>query len=72
MPQAVLRVGLQPLETVGGIDDGPTLARWRLDAEFTGNYGLQLKWNDGHQTGIFSWELLRRWCGCPVCVPEET
>ena len=41
------------------------------DAEFTGNYGLQLRWNDGHETGIFTWELLRRWCGCPVCVPDE-
>jgi DUF971 family protein len=42
------------------------------DAEFAGNYGLQLRWNDGHQTGIFTWELLRRWCGCPICAPEET
>jgi DUF971 family protein len=40
-------------------------------AEFAGSYGLQLRWNDGHETGIFSWELLRRWCGCPRCVPEE-
>ena len=41
-------------------------------AEFAGSYGLQLRWNDGHQTGIFTWELLRRWCGCPRCAPEVT
>jgi DUF971 family protein len=40
------------------------------DAEFAGSYGLQLRWNDGHETGIFTWELLRRWCGCPRCMPE--
>jgi DUF971 family protein len=39
-------------------------------AEFTGSYGLQLRWNDGHETGIFTWELLRRWCGCPRCTSE--
>ncbi len=45
----------------------------RVDsAEFAGSYGLQLRWNDGHQTGIFSWELLRRWCGCERCRPEGT
>jgi DUF971 family protein len=42
------------------------------DAEFAGSYGLHLRWNDGHHTGIFSWELLRRWCGCPRCAPEAT
>jgi DUF971 family protein len=36
-------------------------------AELVGNYGLQLRWNDGHETGIYSWELLRRWCRCPQC-----
>ena len=41
------------------------------DAEFAGNYGIQLRWSDGHETGIFTWELLRRWCGCSACVPEE-
>lgn len=25
-----------------------------------GNYGVQIHWNDGHQTGIFSHQLLRR------------
>lgn len=36
-------------------------------AELGGNWGLQLRWNDGHETGIYSWELLRRCCRCPQC-----
>ena len=49
-----------------------TAERLRVeDAEFAGNYGLHLRWNDGHRTGIFSWEMLRRWCGCPVCTADD-
>ncbi len=33
------------------------------DAELVGAWGLGITWNDGHSTGIYSWELLRRWCG---------
>ncbi len=25
-----------------------------------GRYAVQLGWSDGHQTGIYSWDLLRR------------
>jgi DUF971 family protein len=25
-----------------------------------GNYGVQASWKDGHDTGIYSWEMLRR------------
>lgn len=37
-------------------------------AELVGNWGLQLRWNDGHQTGIYTWRLLRDWCACPECL----
>jgi DUF971 family protein len=30
-------------------------------AELTGAWGLSFTWNDGHSTGIYSWELLRAW-----------
>ena len=30
-------------------------------AELHGAWGLKLTWNDGHDTGIFPFELLRRW-----------
>lgn len=25
-----------------------------------GNYGVQASWNDGHDSGIYTWELLRQ------------
>ena len=31
-----------------------------LDAELHGSYGLSITWDDGHRTGIYSWELLRQ------------
>ncbi len=31
-----------------------------VDAEVVGGWGLGITWNDGHRTGIYSWELLRR------------
>lgn len=32
-----------------------------------GNWGLNFHWNDGHTTGIFTWEVLRAWCLCESC-----
>ncbi len=32
-------------------------------AKLVGNWGLGITWSDGHATGIFPWETLRRWCG---------
>jgi DUF971 family protein len=32
-----------------------------VDAEFHGGWGLSLTWNDGHNTGIYPFEALRRW-----------
>lgn len=31
-------------------------------AELVGAWGLGIEWNDGHATGIYPWESLRRWC----------
>jgi len=30
-------------------------------AELHGAWGLKITWNDGHDTGIFPFELLRQW-----------
>src|SRR5579875_773326 len=32
-----------------------------------GRYALKFKWNDGHESGIYSWEYLRRMCQCEAC-----
>ncbi len=33
--------------------------------ELVGNYALQPFWTDGHHTGLYTWEYLKR-----LCVPE--
>ena len=35
--------------------------------EPVGVYALKLAFTDGHDTGIYSWEYLRRVCQCPEC-----
>ncbi|MGA8111988.1 MAG: DUF971 domain-containing protein [Acidobacteriaceae bacterium] len=32
-----------------------------------GNYAISFKWNDGHASGIYSWDYLRRHCLCEAC-----
>jgi DUF971 family protein len=32
-----------------------------------GNYAISFKWNDGHASGIYSWDYLRRHCQCADC-----
>ncbi len=36
--------------------------------ELVGNYALQPFWDDGHHTGIYTWDYLYRFC--PVEKPE--
>jgi DUF971 family protein len=35
-----------------------------------GRYAVHIVWSDGHSTGIYAFNLLRRLCPCPVCHPE--
>lgn len=32
-----------------------------------GLYALRFKWNDGHETGIYTFEFLRKNCPCTKC-----
>lgn len=41
-----------------------------LNAEPVGNYGMRLIWADGHDTGIYAFDDLRRMCTCPTCDPK--
>jgi len=34
---------------------------------YVGRYALQFLWSDGHETGIYTYELLRSSCGCETC-----
>src|SRR5690606_24899360 len=35
--------------------------------ELVGRFGIQLAWSNGHSTGIYGYEYLRRICPCPEC-----
>lgn len=44
-----------------GLDDvDPTVAVAEL--KLVGNYALKITWSDGHDTGLFTWVVLRRLC----------
>jgi DUF971 family protein len=32
-----------------------------------GNYGVSIRWSDGHETGIYTFERLRQLCPCGRC-----
>lgn len=32
-----------------------------------GKYAISFHWNDGHTSGIYSWDYLRRHCNCEAC-----
>lgn len=40
--------------------------------EPVGNYAISLRFSDGHGTGIYRYDFLRRICPCPVCRTEAT
>ena len=39
-------------------------------AEMVGNYALSFAFSDGHGTGVYSFEALRKLCACPECSPH--
>ena len=43
-----------------------------LDFIEVGRYAVQILWSDGHQTGIYSFELLGSLCGCDRCLKERS
>ncbi len=41
----------------------------RTDVGPVGNYALSFRFSDGHSTGIYTFEFLRRLCPCDECLP---
>lgn len=37
--------------------------------ELVGAYALNLQWDDGHDTGIYTFRRLRDMCPCKICKP---
>ncbi len=42
-----------------------------LEVSPVGKYAVRFKWNDGHESGIYSWDYLRRVCHCDACLSER-
>lgn len=38
-----------------------------LTVEPVGTYAIKIGWSDGHSSGIYSWDHLRRICPCEQC-----
>lgn len=38
-----------------------------LDVEPIGNYAVKIYWNDGHSSGLYSYDYLRKICPCAAC-----
>ena len=36
-------------------------------AEAVGSYAIQINWSDGHNSGIYSFDHLRKICPCAAC-----
>jgi DUF971 family protein len=37
-----------------------------------GNYAIEFRWQDGHSTGIYTYDYLRALCPCPACARQQT
>lgn len=33
-----------------------------------GQYAIHIDWSDGHSTGIYAFDVLRKLCPCPACM----
>ena len=43
-------------------------ARLKMESvEAVGHYAVRIHWNDGHSTGIYSFDHLRKICPCEEC-----
>ena len=40
------------------------------EIHYVGRYALQFLWSDGHDTGLYSFDLLRGLCRCDACSQE--
>jgi DUF971 family protein len=38
-----------------------------LNVEEVGHYAIRIAWSDGHGSGIYSFDHLRKICPCPEC-----
>lgn len=49
------------------LQPGAPSAYQPVDVTVVGHYGLQVRWGDGHDHGIYHLDQLRAACPCPEC-----
>jgi DUF971 family protein len=42
-----------------------------LDVEEVGSYAIRVRWSDGHNAGIYSFDYLRSICPCETCSKDR-
>ena len=42
-----------------------------LNLKSVGRYAIQFQWNDGHDTGLYTYQLLRKICECDSCKADN-
>jgi DUF971 family protein len=47
------------------LTDSPATRMDSINA--VGAYGISVRWQDGHDFGVYTWSYLRALCPCPVC-----
>lgn len=48
--------------------DVPAMMEWTdVTVEPAGSIGVRITWDDGHDTGIYTWDRLRAMCPCDTC-----
>jgi len=52
------------------LSSGPLPSMAIGDASLVGNYAIRLSWNDGHDSGIYAFSILRATCPCMECHPD--
>jgi DUF971 family protein len=59
--------GLPPEQAAGALPMFGVKPLAPARAELVGRYALQIFWNDGHSSGIYSFDYLRELCPCEEC-----
>lgn len=49
----------------------PPAAVSPVEIKPVGRYAMAIRWDDGHATGIFSYDYLRSLCACEECKPDQ-
>lgn len=53
------------------LPQGTPTSVYAQSMSLVGSYAVQIRWSDGHQTGIYIWDFLREICPCEECKKQR-